>query len=793
MADIAINPVTRRVQFTGNTGLGPFAFTFNILQNTDIVVYKNRTLLTLTTDYTVSINANGTGSVTLTGSGSGTALVADDVFTLIGGRELSRTTDFVTAGDLLASSLNEQLDSNVIMSQQLDERFSRTIRVNPGDADKTLEVPSVAERADKILKFDSSGNIAVESASALFGGAVVGANFTNNTFTGNGSQTAFTTTVEAGSKNNAQVYIDGVYQLKSSFSVSANTLTFTEAPPLNSQIEVIIGNAIDNLDGDSGNVNYNQGGTGAQTRTVENKLQELVSVKDFGAIGNGVADDTAAIQAALDANSKVYFPEGTYLCSALTLNPYNYLIGSNRDNSSIKYSGSGDFLTGGANVDRLTLENLTITSSGSPTGWALFLDSSTSRTPRIVNCAFTTFKKGIRIDDALHGHIEQVYIGGQGSGVSGGIGLQLGESALQAGTTWSINGVYINSFETGIVSWASSSSITNAIIENAVTGIQSNAAITIIDPWFSVVTTEFDVNNNGICIMSPRWHNTTPQISYGSSDIRSRTTIIPSAGDLSPANGPSWKFSDFSIYRDGKIQHDTGQLEIVPTFDYSISATADYTFGVERSTTAGQGHDLTIQSGGVLSGETNTDAGDLYLKSGIATGSGRSSIYSYYTGGGGSGTSDQSPALGTIVHHTGAFLPGSDNAKGLGSASLRWSEVFAGTGTINTSDQRKKQNIETLSDAERNVALAAKGLLRKFKFTDAVQRKGDAARIHFGIIAQDLKAAFEAEGLNAFDYGVLCYDEYEGETLSDGTVLSESGNVYGVRYNELFAFVLSAI
>ena len=62
MADIAINPVTRRVQFTGNTGTGPFAFTFNVLQQSDIVVYKNNVELTLTTDYTVSLNANGTGS-----------------------------------------------------------------------------------------------------------------------------------------------------------------------------------------------------------------------------------------------------------------------------------------------------------------------------------------------------------------------------------------------------------------------------------------------------------------------------------------------------------------------------------------------------------------------------------------------------------------------------------------------------------------------------------------------------------------------------------------------------------
>ena len=123
MADIAINPVTRRVQFTGNTGTGPFAFTFNVLQQSDIVVYKNNVEQTLTTDYTVSLNANGTGSVTLVA-----ALVATDVLVIVGGRELSRTTDFVTAGDLLASSLNEQLDSNVIMSQQLDERVSRSIR-----------------------------------------------------------------------------------------------------------------------------------------------------------------------------------------------------------------------------------------------------------------------------------------------------------------------------------------------------------------------------------------------------------------------------------------------------------------------------------------------------------------------------------------------------------------------------------------------------------------------------------------------------------------------------------------
>jgi len=348
MADYNINAITRRVVYTGSAGLGPYAFSFEIIDQADVGVYFNQTLLTLSSDYTVTINANGTGSVNIiTGGNVPSTPTANDTIIIIGARDIERTTDFVTAGDLLASSLNEQLDSNIIFEQQIDERVDRSIKFPVYDSftgDNVL--PAAAARADKILKFDNAGNVAVESASALVGGAVVGANFTNNTFTGDGSQTAFTTTVEAGSKNNAQVYIDGVYQLKSSFSVSGLTLTFTEAPPLNSQIEVIIGNAIDNLDGDSGNVNYNQGGTGAQTRTVENKLQEFVSVKDFGAVGDGVADDTAAIQAAINSGAgTVYFPNGSYKTTAtINLGGNVHLVGQqyNLVKSKIIYTSASN-------------------------------------------------------------------------------------------------------------------------------------------------------------------------------------------------------------------------------------------------------------------------------------------------------------------------------------------------------------------------------------------------------------------------------------------------------------------
>ena len=161
MADIPINAIDRRIQFTGNTGLGPFAFTFNILADSDIVVYKNDTLLTLTTDYTIATSADGTGSVTLTGSGNGTAVISSDFITIVGGRQLARTTDFVTAGDLLASSLNEQLDSNVIMVQQLDEKVERTLRIDQSDVTADMVLPKKASRANKTLGFDANGLPAV--------------------------------------------------------------------------------------------------------------------------------------------------------------------------------------------------------------------------------------------------------------------------------------------------------------------------------------------------------------------------------------------------------------------------------------------------------------------------------------------------------------------------------------------------------------------------------------------------------------------------------------------------------
>jgi len=149
------------------------------------------------------------------------------------------------------------------------------------------------------------------------------------------------------------------------------------------------------------------------------------------------------------------------------------------------------------------------------------------------------------------------------------------------------------------------------------------------------------------------------------------------------------------------------------------------------------------------------------------------------------------------IHSAGSYMrPASDNAMTLGGASNRWSTVYAGTGTINTSDEREKAKIGPIPDKVLDAWSDVEWF--QFRFTS-----GD--RLHTGLIAQRVVDAFAKRGLDAAKYGLLCYDEWpdeleavfeEVDTDTGGKefrptgevrIIRPGGNRYGIRYEEALA------
>lgn len=304
---------TSRNQYTATSGQTVFAYTFEIVDKDDIVVLKNGATLSEGTNYTVSNVGNDSGgNVTLTAGAT-----AGDILTLYRDMPYARTQNYTNSGDFLASEVNSDFDNLWLAGEQTNRSFSQSIRKPITDSDSiSMELPEAADRTDSFLTFDSTGAV---STSPL-AGANAPTTTTRQQFTGDGSTTVFTLAADPGSPAAVVIYIDGIYQEEGTYSISGSTLTFTEAPPTNASIEAVLYRVTDIGTTDANSVTYLPAGTGAVQTTVQTKLRESVSVKDFGAVGDGVTDDTAAFNSALASGSSVFVPAGTYIIgSKITL------------------------------------------------------------------------------------------------------------------------------------------------------------------------------------------------------------------------------------------------------------------------------------------------------------------------------------------------------------------------------------------------------------------------------------------------------------------------------------------
>ena len=162
------------------------------------------------------------------------------------------------------------------------------------------------------------------------------------------------------------------------------------------------------------------------------------------------------------------------------------------------------------------------------------------------------------------------------------------------------------------------------------------------------------------------------------------------------------------------------------------------------------------------------------------------------------------------------IAPVDDNVKAIGQPSNRCSVIYAGTGSINTSDETLKTRYDILN-AERDAAIEIKSVIYKFKFNDSINHKGiESSRYHFGVGAQTVGDILRKHGLNPEQYAFWCYDEWPdvwdeeviteestdpdtGEKIysqyktGDMILVKKAGGRYGIRYDELAMFILMSM
>lgn len=532
-----------------------------------------------------------------------------------------------------------------------------------------------------------------------------------------------------------------------------------------------------------------------------------LNVLDFGAKGDGIHDDTIALQTAIDAaflqNKTLVIPYGTYLISS-TLDAKNKTISI----EGLGYQQSAPKITGDFNgylldlsgeapstfyepyaIKGLFFEN---TNNGTSIGSCGCLNLSYTGVVKIEDCRIYAQNTCVFLTETISAEFHNVFLVGDSGTNSNqysrgylgqGRNIKVYGGRVYgcyicfdiSGDTWNINGVNAEfsvfifrtaaiscmlvegcHFETSQLLWTNAVDLPTTTVvpwvDNGGDGIGWAGAITFKNclvafgetkPYMFVLKsqTQFSgkLNIVGSYLVSTPAGHATISTSFTSTD-------------------PSEIVSGAEIYIEGTTGFITPTTIPIDNFSaYTEIKSNGLAYGVSNFKANSSSLDF-----------TNADP--------ILTGYTGARLFSTYTSNG-------------VEYNNGQFVPTQDNVSTLGSGSKRWSVVYAANGTIQTSDARAKQQARDLTEAEKAVATKLKKLIKAFKFNEAVEKKGSKARIHIGVYAQEVAEAFISEGLDPFKYAMFCYDEWENNANKE--VVKE--NRYGIRYDELFAFIISTL
>jgi hypothetical protein len=362
--------------YTGNGSNKLFSITFPYLDTTDVDVYLNGVLQTVTTQYTF---ANATTVEFVTAPSNGAVVFLD------------RSTDdsvlqatFFPGSSIKAADLNADFDQTLYVVQEINNNAVKL--KDPLYANKTY---IDAQDATKVNKSGDtmSGNLAMggnrvtglgtptanaDSATKLYVDQRYGElgvpGLTRWRKTATAGQTVFSGLGEYGgtlaySANRESVFVNGAFQQRGLDYTADNGTSITITPALLAG-DVVEVHCVNNVAGavtdQSSGIYFTQSGTGAAVRTVDSKLKDVVSVEDFGAVGDGTTNDRAAFTAAFNAANTIHLKAGkTYNLGNVTSNSAVFTISGN--NKIIYFNGAKIVVTttgGNFNAPLFQLDNL---------------------------------------------------------------------------------------------------------------------------------------------------------------------------------------------------------------------------------------------------------------------------------------------------------------------------------------------------------------------------------------------------------------------------------------------------
>lgn len=586
-------------------------------------------------------------------------------------------------------------------------------------------------------------------------------------------------------------------------ATSGLSVVLTTAATAGDELQIQAFSAFNVANIQSASVSFQQGSAGSIVRSVDAKLKDSVNAADFGmAIAASPATNKAALVAALAVSDSVSIPAGTYFIDGLI------------DVSGKRIQGAGIYKTvlkiPGTNTQTTLFYNNKTSAASWGSGGGVELrdmglygnwDGSTTLADQSWDNTAALLKfgagAGVRLVDVQlyysFGHNASFYRLGYATFTrvkataarKNGLHFEAPSGSDSVTSTWVENcdlnsnrGVANIYIKNGVGFW-----VNGCVFEDASAGVyvdgNDNRNVTIIN-------NHIETCSNGLLHFVGSGVKTVLCNNFGDAEITRTNPTFQTLyahsnqgmfNGIEDGFGPIYQGTTVNgrmTFGEGTSIHSNKELDFFGTANY-LNTVGRVRWRTNNNNNAGE---PMAQIRAEARGNVNQNFGALYF------------------GTGNNGLVDR-----VWITESGSLLPVADNTYQLGGSGNRWSVVYAGTGTINTSDEREKQQWST--DLAPELRAWAKVQYGKYKFNDSVAEKGDGARWHFGLIAQRVKEAFESEGLDAFAYGILCYDEWEEEPEILRPVLDEegndtgetevaqhykaAGNRYGIRYEEALA------